>query len=98
MSTALLLAASVAALASAADCVTTAVALRRGLREGNPWAAAIFGKHVVLGSALVSLVFIGLALWGGTVSPVGAQVTLWVFAALRLGATAANLHSMGRLH
>jgi hypothetical protein len=96
MTAPLLLAASAALLGSAADCVTTAVALRRGLREGNPWAAALFGRHVVLGSALLSVAVIGLALWGGTVSPTGAQVFLWCFAALRLGATALNVRSLSK--
>jgi hypothetical protein len=96
MSTALLLAASVALIGSAADCVTTAVALKRGLREGNPWAAALFGRHVVLGSALLSVAVIGLALWGGTVSPRAAQAFLFVFAALRLGAAAANLRRISK--
>jgi hypothetical protein len=96
MTAPLLLAASVAALGSAADCVTTAVALRRGFREGNPWAAALFGRHVVLGSAALSVAVIGLALWGGTYSPKGAQAFLFVFAALRLGAAAANLRRISK--
>lgn len=79
--TALYVAAAFFALATLADCVTTAAGIRRGKVEGNPIPRALFGDHVVLGAALVSAVFLVLALWGGQHSPVGAQIGLWLVGA-----------------
>jgi hypothetical protein len=99
MLTALLLAASVALIGSAADCVTTAVALRRKGVEVSPGPLAVFGKNPVLGSAIVSVLFVGGSLVTVSYVPssaTAAQITLWAFAALRLGATALNLKAINR--
>lgn len=78
------------ALATLADCVTTAIALKRGKTEGNPIARKLFGRHVVLGAALVSAAFLGFALWGGQYAPNSAQTVLWLVGAAHAVAAAFN--------
>ena len=74
------------AAATAADCVTTHVALRRGLREGNGIADRIFGKHVVLGAALVSAAYLAFAVWAGLVAqPPAHSIAVWTLAILGAG-------------
>lgn len=81
--TALLLAAVAYVLAVAADCWTTAVALRRGLREGNGLMAKVFGRHVVLASAIVSAAYLIFAVWAAKVAMHPALPTaIWSLAAL----------------
>lgn len=100
MSTGLILAASVAAIAATADCVTTAVALKRGFREANEIAWGIFGNHVVVGSAACYAILIIAAVLMAYVQPVPndryAQVFLWVVAAAHLYAAARNVRTIGR--
>jgi len=66
------------ALATAADCATTHVALKRGLREGNGIADKLFGRHVVLGAALVSAAYLAFAVWAGLVAqPPALGIAVW---------------------
>jgi hypothetical protein len=81
--TALTLAATSYSLAVAADCWTTHVALRRGLREGNPVMAKLFGRHVVLASAVLSVAYLVFAVWAAKVAMHPALPTaIWSLAAL----------------
>ena len=82
----LLLAALWFAAATAADCATTHVALRRGLREGNGIADKLFGKHVVLGAALASAAYLAFAVWAGLVAqPPALGIAAWTLAILGAG-------------
>ena len=98
MTPALLLAATAAALGSAADCVTTAVVFRSGgAKDLNTWATKLFGKNPTIGSAIVSAVFIGACLAGGHYSPSPYIAgTLWAFALLRFAAAALNTRAIRR--
>lgn len=81
----MLLAASLAfALATAADCWTTARALRLGLHEGNPIMRRIFGeRHVVLGAALIGAAYLAFAVWAALVAqPPAHSIAVWSLAIL----------------
>jgi hypothetical protein len=83
MPSALLLAALAFALAVTADCWTTAVALRMGLREKNGVMDKVFGRRVVAGSAGLSVAFFGFATWAASAAlhPAERNAT-WILAAL----------------
>ena len=53
------------ALATAADCATTHVALKRGHGEKNGIAEWLFGRHIPLGVGIVSAAYLAFAVWGG---------------------------------
>jgi len=94
----LLLAAFWFAAATAADCATTHVALRRGHGEKNGIAEWLFGRHIPLGVGIASAAYLIFALWAGlfTMWPgLGfAQWTLAILGAAHAVAAISNLRTI----
>ena len=81
----MLLAASLTfAAATAADCWTTARALKAGLHEGNAIMRRIFGeRHVVLGAAIIGAAYLAFAVTAALVAqPPAYSIAVWSLAIL----------------
>jgi hypothetical protein len=80
------------------DCVTTAVALARGGREGNQFAASLYSSYGLAGLFTLKAIVVALIL--GILVIVPRRLAAWVTTAFASGvalAVVGNLHALTRL-